>query len=60
MSILANHELPLFSLFRPIFTAATFVRAQLLGVAAILTHGRRGTLCPRLGETNGLFTSLEP
>jgi hypothetical protein len=41
MRILTNQELPLLSLFRPIFTPATFVRAQLLGVAAILTHGRR-------------------
>jgi hypothetical protein len=41
MSTIANQELPLLPLFRPVFTAATFVRAQLLGVAAILTHGRR-------------------
>jgi hypothetical protein len=41
MSTIANQELPLLSLFRPAFTLATFVRAQLLGVAAILTHGRR-------------------
>ena len=41
MNTIANQELPLFSLFRPAFTAATFVRAQLLGVAAILTNGRR-------------------
>src|SRR5947207_1788100 len=41
MSTIANQELPLFSLFRPAFTAATFARAQLLGVAAILTSGRR-------------------
>ena len=41
MSSIANQELPLLSLFRPAFTAATFVRAQLLGVAAILTTGRR-------------------
>jgi hypothetical protein len=33
--------MPLFSLFRPAFNAATFVRAQLLGVAALLAHGRR-------------------
>jgi hypothetical protein len=41
MSTIANQELPLRSLFRPAFTVATFVRAQLLGVAAILTNGRR-------------------
>src|SRR5262249_57576241 len=41
MSTIANQELPLLPLFRPAFTAATFVRAQLLGVAAILTNGRR-------------------
>ena len=41
MNTIADQELPLFSLFRPAFTAATFVRAQLLGVAAILTNGRR-------------------
>jgi DDE superfamily endonuclease len=41
MSTIANEQLPLLPLFRPVFTAATFVRAQLLGVAAILTHGRR-------------------
>jgi hypothetical protein len=41
MPTIANQELPLLSLFRPAFTAATFVRAQLLGVAAILTKGRR-------------------
>jgi DDE superfamily endonuclease len=41
MSTIANQELPLLSLFRPVFTVATFARAQLLGVAAILTHGRR-------------------
>jgi DDE superfamily endonuclease len=41
MSTIANQELPLLPLFRPAFTLATFVRAQLLGVAAILTHGRR-------------------
>jgi hypothetical protein len=41
MSTMANHEPPLFSLFAPAFTAATFLRARLLGVAAILTTGRR-------------------
>jgi hypothetical protein len=41
MGSIANQELPLFSLFRPAFNAATFVRAQRLGVAALLTQGRR-------------------
>jgi hypothetical protein len=41
MTTIANQELPLLSLFRPAFTVATFARAQLLGVAAILTNGRR-------------------
>src|SRR5256885_14377717 len=41
MCIITNQELPLFSLFRPVFTVATFARAQLLGIAAILTPGRR-------------------
>src|SRR5262249_51215251 len=41
MSSIAKPEAPLLSLFAPAFTAATFVRAQLLGVAAILTTGRR-------------------
>jgi hypothetical protein len=41
MTTIATHELPLLSLFRPAFTVATFARAQLLGVAAILTRGRR-------------------
>ena len=41
MSIITNQEPPLLSLFRPAFTVATFARAQLLGVAAILTQGRR-------------------
>src|SRR5262245_56262949 len=41
MSSIATPEVPLLPLFRPVFTAATFVRAQLLGVAAILTHGQR-------------------
>jgi hypothetical protein len=42
MSTIANPELPVFSLFQSAFTtAATFVRARLLGVAAILTTGRR-------------------
>lgn len=42
MSNIANEGLPLLSLFRSAFaTTATFVRAQLLAVAAILTNGRR-------------------
>jgi hypothetical protein len=41
MSSIASQELPLLSLFRPAFTFATFARARLLGVAAILTTGRR-------------------
>jgi hypothetical protein len=42
MSSLANAELPVFPLFESAFTtAATFVRAKVLGVAAILTTGRR-------------------
>jgi hypothetical protein len=41
MSSIASQELPLFSLFRAAFRAATFARARLLGVAAILTTGRR-------------------
>jgi hypothetical protein len=41
MCIIANQELPLLCLFRPVFTAATFARAVLLAVAAILTQGRR-------------------
>jgi hypothetical protein len=41
MRSIATPEVPLLPLFRPAFTAATFVRAQLLGVAAILTKGRR-------------------
>ena len=41
MSSIAKPEAPLLSLFAPAFTAATFARAQLLGVAAILTTGRR-------------------
>jgi hypothetical protein len=41
MSSIAKPDAPLLSLFAPAFSAATFVRAQLLGVAAILTTGRR-------------------
>jgi DDE superfamily endonuclease len=42
MSTIANEGLPVLSLFESAFTTtATFVRAQLLGVAAILTTGRR-------------------
>ncbi len=42
MLTIADESLPVFSLFESAFTtAATFVRAKLLGVAAILTTGRR-------------------
>jgi hypothetical protein len=41
MSTIANPQPTPFSLFAPAFTAATFVRAKLLGVAAIVTTGRR-------------------
>jgi hypothetical protein len=42
MVSITSAPLPVFSLFESAFTtAATFVRAQLLGVAAILTTGRR-------------------
>jgi hypothetical protein len=42
MRSIANQGLPVLSLFASAFrTAASFVRAQLLGVAAILTTGRR-------------------
>jgi len=42
MSTIAVPELPVLSLFRSAFaTTATFLRARLLGVAAILTTGRR-------------------
>src|SRR5262249_26255930 len=42
MSPIAVPELPVLSLFRSAFaTTATFLRARLLGVAAILTTGRR-------------------
>src|ERR1051325_5714848 len=42
MDSIASQVLPLFDLFKPAFTTtATFVRARLLGVAAILTTGRR-------------------
>lgn len=41
MTTIANTQSDLFSLFAPAFTAATFVRAKLLAVAAILTTGRR-------------------
>jgi hypothetical protein len=37
----ADDALPILSLFCPAFTPATFCRAQLLAVAAILTTGRR-------------------
>jgi hypothetical protein len=41
MTTITNQELPVLHLFRPAFTVATFARAQLLAVAAILTQGRR-------------------
>jgi hypothetical protein len=42
MRSITNEPLPVFSLFESAFTtAATFARARLLGVAAILTTGRR-------------------
>jgi hypothetical protein len=41
MTTIANQELPVLRLFRPAFTLATFARAQLLAVVAILTQGRR-------------------
>src|SRR5262245_62357485 len=54
MSSIANEGLPVLSLFESAFTtAATFVRAQLLGVAAILTTGRR-TIANLLRTVAGL------
>src|SRR5215831_19501280 len=54
MSTIANEGLPVLSLFESAFTTtATFVRAQLLGVAAILTTGRR-TLANLLRTVVGL------
>ena len=41
MASIANDALPSLALFAPAFTPATFARAKLLGVAAILTTGRR-------------------
>jgi hypothetical protein len=41
MFSITQPTLPVFSLFESAFTTATFARAQLLGVAAILTTGRR-------------------
>jgi len=41
MSSIANDALPLLALFAPAFTPATFQRAQLLALAAILTTGCR-------------------
>jgi hypothetical protein len=41
MTSITNPEVPLLHLFAPAFSAATFVRARLMGVAAILTSGRR-------------------
>jgi hypothetical protein len=41
MRSIAHEGLPVLPFFESAFTAATFVRARLLGVAAILTTGRR-------------------
>ena len=41
MSSIPNEAVPLLALFAPAFTPATFSRAHLLAVAAILTTGRR-------------------
>ena len=41
MSTIAAHALPVFALFVPACNPPTFLRLQLLGVAAILTTGRR-------------------
>src|SRR5262245_30235697 len=41
VSSIATDALPLLALFAPAFTPATFARAHLLAVAAILTTGRR-------------------
>jgi hypothetical protein len=41
MASIATNALPVLALFAPAFTPATFLRAQLLAVAAILTTGRR-------------------
>jgi DDE superfamily endonuclease len=41
MASIATDALPVFALFAPAFTPATFSRAQLLAVAALLTTGRR-------------------
>jgi DDE superfamily endonuclease/Archaeal putative transposase ISC1217 len=41
MASIANDALPILALFAPAFTPATFARAQLLAVAALLTTGRR-------------------
>ncbi len=41
MSTIRDEVLPLLALFAPAFTPATFCRARLLAVAAILTTGRR-------------------
>jgi hypothetical protein len=41
MASIATDALPVLALFAPAFTPATFQRAQLLAVAALLTTGRR-------------------
>jgi DDE superfamily endonuclease len=54
MHSIASQELPLLPLFKPAFTTtATFRRARLLGVAAILTTGRR-TIANLLRTVAGL------
>ncbi len=54
MRSIANLELPVLPLFQSAFTtAATFARAKLLGVAAILTTGRR-TVTNLLRTVTGL------
>jgi DDE superfamily endonuclease/Archaeal putative transposase ISC1217 len=54
MDSIASQELPLLPLFKSAFTTtATFLRARLLGVAAILTTGRR-TIANLLRTVAGL------
>jgi hypothetical protein len=54
MDTIASQELPLFPLFKSAFTTTTtFLRARLLGVAAILTTGRR-TIANLLRTVAGL------
>jgi DDE superfamily endonuclease len=54
MDSIASQELPLFPLFKSAFTTpTTFLRARLLGVAALLTTGRR-TIANLLRTVAGL------